>query len=67
MDWFAVAHVPCRDLRKRFNLVPKTEAALAAGSVGPWEQGGISPFQMNAGRERAASRGVLYDAHGASA
>ena len=45
---------------------PKSAAAVAAGAVGPWEPGGISPFQMNAGRELAASRGLPYDAHGAS-
>jgi len=67
MDWFAVAHRSCEDLRERFHLVPKSAAAVVAGAVGPWEPGGISPFQMNAGRELAASRGLSYDAHGASA
>jgi hypothetical protein len=66
LDWFAVADQTCADLRTRFNLVPKAEAAIAAGSAGPWECGGISPFQMNAGRELAAERGLPYDAHGAS-
>ncbi len=66
MDWFAVAHRTCEDLRERFHLVPKSAAAVAAGAVGPWEPGGISPFQMNAGRELAASRGLPYDAHGAA-
>jgi hypothetical protein len=66
LDWFALAHLPCADVRVRFGLVPKADAALAAGSVGPWERGGISPFQMQAGRELAASRGMPYDAHGAS-
>jgi hypothetical protein len=66
MDWFAVADQSCQELRARFNLRPKGEAAEAAGSVGPWEQGGISPFQMNAGRELAAAQGRDYDAHGAS-
>jgi len=66
MDWFAVAHRTCEDLRERFHLGPKSAAAVAAGAVGPWEPGGISPFQMNAGRELAASRGLPYDAHGAA-
>jgi len=66
LDWFAVAHQSCEDVRARFNLVPKAEAAAAAGSVGPWEPGGISPFQMKAGHELAAERGVPYDAHGAA-
>jgi hypothetical protein len=66
MDSFAVAHRTCEDLRERFNLVPKA-AAVVAGSVGPWERGGISPFQVNAGRELAAAWGLPYDAHCASA
>ena len=66
MDWFAVAHRTCDDLRQRFHLLPKSEAAVAAGSVGPWSQGGISPFQMQSGRQLAASRGQRYDPHGAS-
>ncbi len=66
MDWFAVAPRTCDDLRERFHLLPKSTVAVAAGSVGPWERGGISPFQMDAGRALAASRGVPYEAHGAS-
>ena len=65
-DWFAVAERTCEDLRARVGLVPKSEAAVAAGSVGPWEPGGISPFQMRAGRQLADARGLPYDAHGAS-
>jgi len=65
-DWFSVADVPCDVLRARFALVAKSEDAVAAGSVGPWEPGGISPFQINSGRELASRRGVDYDAHGAS-
>jgi hypothetical protein len=66
LDWFSVAHLPCDELRALFHLVPKSREAVAAGSVGPWERGGISPFQVNAGRELAAKSGRPYDAHGAS-
>ncbi len=66
LDWFAVAHLTCEELRARFHLVPKSAHAVHAGSVGPWEKGGISPFQMNAGRQLAESCGLPYDAHGAS-
>ena len=66
MDWFAVADRTCEDVRARVGLVPKSEEAVAAGSVGPWGPGGISPFQMNAGRQLADARGLPYDAHGAS-
>jgi hypothetical protein len=67
LDWFSVAHVPCTELRQRFNLVDKSDDAVAAGSVGPWERGGISPYQQNAGRAMAAAHGVPYDGHGATA
>ena len=66
MDWFSLADVHCQELRRRFHVVPKAEAAVAAGSVGPWERGGISPFQMRTGQAMATTRGLPYDAHGAS-
>jgi hypothetical protein len=65
-DWFSVAHATCGELRERFHLVSKSSEAMAAGSVGPWEPGGISPFQVNSGMDMAARAGVPYDAHGAS-
>ena len=65
-DWFSVAELTCAEARARFRLAPKSEPATEAGSVGPWEPGGISPFQMNAGRQLAAARGAPYDSHGAS-
>ncbi len=66
MDWLSLADQPVEALRARFSLVPKSEEAVSAGSVGPWEKGGISPFQVNAGREAAERLGKTYDAHGAS-
>jgi hypothetical protein len=66
MDWFAVADQSCAALRERFCLEPKSADAVAAGSVGPWEPGGISPFQMKAGRAMAAEHDRPYEAHGAS-
>lgn len=66
LDWFSVAHESCEDLRARFHLVPKSDEAVIAGSVGPWQPHGISPFQMNAGQEMAARQGRPYDSHGAS-
>jgi hypothetical protein len=66
LDWLSLADQPVDALRARFSLVAKSEKAVAAGSVGPWQKGGISPFQMNAGREAAERRGRGYDAHGAS-
>jgi hypothetical protein len=66
MDWLSLADQRVEALRARFSLVPKSEKAVAAGSVGPWEEGGISPFQMNMGKEAAERLGKPYDAHGAS-
>lgn len=65
-DWFSVAHLDCAEVRRRFSLVPKSEIAVAAGSVGPWEPGGISPFQLGAGKALAERQGRPYDPHGAS-
>jgi hypothetical protein len=66
-DWFAVADRPVEVLRAELALPPKAREALAAGSVGPWQPGGISPFQLAAGRRLAQAQGRGYDAHGASA
>jgi hypothetical protein len=65
-DWFSVADLPLEDVRHRFGVVPKAPAALEQGSVGPWEPGGISPFQWEAGRALAARMGLPYDSFGAT-
>ena len=64
-DWFALADQPVEAVRARFGVLPRSPEALAAGSVGPWEPGGISPFQLQAGRALAAQEGRRYSAHGA--
>ena len=50
LDWFELAALSLEGVRRRFNVTPKSVSAIAAGSVGPWEPGGISPFQSRAGR-----------------
>jgi hypothetical protein len=65
-DWFSVSHLPSEEVRKRFNVVDKSEGALAAGSLGPWCVGGISPFQLNAGKELAEQQARPYEAYGAA-
>ncbi|MBV8464080.1 MAG: hypothetical protein JO368_12345 [Acidimicrobiales bacterium] len=65
-DWFQYAELPVQEVREHFGVEPKSEAALAAGSVGPWEVGGISPFQVAAGTARAEAEGRPYDSFGAS-
>jgi hypothetical protein len=65
-DWFSVAHLPLDEVRRRFSVVRKSEDAVAAGSVGPWCVGGISPFQLAAGQARAERLGHPYDPYGAA-
>jgi hypothetical protein len=59
-DWFAVADKPVAVLRKELNLPAKSDEAVAAGSVGPWEAGGISPYQLDSGRKLAEAEGREY-------
>ena len=66
IDWFSYAEAPVEEVRRALNIVPKGEVARAAGSVGPWEYGGISPYQANSGRKLAESEGRPYDSYGAS-
>lgn len=66
-DWFEVAHLDLDQARAHFGIVPKSAAARAAGSVSPWEPGGISPYQEQCGREAAAAAGLPYDSFGARA
>ena len=54
LDWFELAPLPVEEVRARFSVQEKSDAALAAGSVGPRDPGGISPFQLEAGRTLAA-------------
>ncbi len=66
IDWFSYAHLAVEEVRARFGLVDKAPIAVDQGSVGPWEPGGISPFQWQAGEELARRLGRPYDAFGAS-
>lgn len=67
VDWFAIAHLTVDAARAQFGLVPKAPGAVTAGSVGPWERGGISPYQARAGAALAEGQGRPYDAYGAEA
>lgn len=66
IDWFQYADAPVDEVRRELNIVPKGPAAVAAGCVGPWEPGGISPFQERSGRKLAESEGRPYESFGAS-
>ena len=66
IDWFELAALDLREVRERFCLQPKSPAALTAGSVGPWEPGGISPFQLDSGQRLADAEHRPYSAYGAA-
>jgi hypothetical protein len=65
LDWFSIAPLTVEEARARFGVQPKAVAAIAAGSVGPWEPGGISPYQLGAGQRLAEAEGRPYQAYGA--
>ena len=67
IDWFALADVPVEEVRAMVAIPEKSAAARRAGSVEPWEPGGISPFQLAAGQALADAEGREYDSHGAAA
>jgi hypothetical protein len=66
VDWFSLADLPLDEARAHFHLPPKGELAVTAGSVGPWEPGGISPYQWGCGQTLAEVEGRPYDPYGAS-
>jgi hypothetical protein len=66
VDWFDLAPLPLDEVRARFCVQPKSASANAAGSVGPREPHGISPFQLESGRRLAERLGVPYDSYGAA-
>ncbi len=66
IDWFAHASRSIDAVRADFGVLPKSAAAIGAGSVSPWERGGISPFQLGQGRAAAEAAGRAYDSYGAS-
>jgi hypothetical protein len=65
LDWFELSALPLDQARARFQIPPKSDAAVAAGSVGPFEPGGISEFQVSSGRMMAEAEGRPYESFGA--
>lgn len=65
LDYFSLAERQLDELRAEFGIVPKSEQAIAAGSRGPFEPGGISESQIEAGTRMAQMQGRPYDAFGA--
>ena len=66
IDWFELAPLSVDAVRSRFHVVTKSDAAVEAGSIGPCEPGGISPFQRDAGATLAERQGRPYESYGAS-
>jgi hypothetical protein len=66
VDWFELAPLTLAEVREHFGIVPKREAAERAGSVGPWEPGGISEFQWAAGKALAQAQDRPYEPYGAA-
>jgi hypothetical protein len=67
MDWFAIADRPVEVLRHQLGIRAKDTDAVTAGSVGPWQRGGISPYQQRSGIAKATRENRPYDAFGAQA
>jgi hypothetical protein len=54
-------------VRSELAVPPKCDEALLAGSAGPGEAAGISPFQLKAGRKMAEDEGRDYVPPGVTA
>ncbi|HEY2206792.1 MAG TPA: hypothetical protein VGH99_20200 [Pseudonocardia sp.] len=65
VDWFTLADRPVDEVRRTLGVPVRSDGAVAVGSVGPWEPGGVSPFQLGASRALARERDVPYQTHGA--
>ena len=65
LDYWAFADKPVEQVRDHFGVVAKSDLALAAGSLSPWDPGGMSVYQRDAGRELAREQGRAYEDHGA--
>jgi hypothetical protein len=66
LDWFGLADRPLDEARAVLGVPAKDPRAIAVGSVTPWEPGGISPYQYEAGRQAARAAGREFDAYGAA-
>jgi hypothetical protein len=68
VDWFALADHEVEAVRVELGIPPKWERIARerrSHSPGPWEPGGISPYQLASGQRLAVAEGREYDAHGA--
>ena len=66
IDWFSFADLPVADAQEHFGIEAVSPESKTCGSVGPWDPGGISPYQLDCGQKLASERGYTYDSFGAS-
>jgi hypothetical protein len=66
-DWFDLAELRVEEAREHFGVVDKDPEAVESGAVGPWEPGGISPFQLTTGTAQARNERRPYESYGAAA
>jgi hypothetical protein len=66
-NWFDLADRPIDVVRDEVGLVPKDPQAVRLGTRGPWEPGGLSPYQHTAGLAMAEAEGRDYAELGAPA
>jgi len=64
VDWFIHADDPLEQVREDFVIAEKSGRAVDAGSVGPWQPGGISIYQFEFGRRQARRDGRPYETWG---
>jgi hypothetical protein len=64
-DWFTIADAPLAGARASFGVPSRSEPAVTAGSVSPWEPGGISEYQFWQGQRAAHVAARRYDSFGA--
>jgi hypothetical protein len=66
VDWFEYADWPVDDVRKHSGVAREVGEVLAAGSVTPWEPGGISPSSTPLLCQVIEAEGGEYDSFGAT-
>ena len=66
-NFWELADRPIDDVRAHFGVTPKSDFALSAGSLSPWDAGGMSIYQQRAGLDLAEEQGRAYEDHGAVA
>lgn len=62
LDWFDLAEQPLDTVRNHFGITTKS---ASVDSPGPFDPGGMTPYQLATGRAAAATRGINYETWGA--